>query len=143
MRRAWRGTGRHSSKAAPGGQARFRLEDAAGSARLDGMSTTTIQAFRMHLKPGNEAEYARRHAQLWPEMKELLRQAGVSDYNIFLDRATGNLFAVQRVSGEGGSQDLGDNPICRKWWDFMADLMDVNPDNSPVSVPLEQVFHLD
>ena len=65
------GDGGHSSKAAPGGQARFRLEDAAGSARLDGMSTTTIQAFRMHLKPGNEAEYARRHAQLWPEMKEL------------------------------------------------------------------------
>jgi L-rhamnose mutarotase len=105
--------------------------------------STQIQAFRMHLKPGNEAEYARRHAQLWPEMKELLRQAGVSDYNIFLDRATGNLFAVQRVSGEGGSQDLGDNPVCRKWWDYMADLMDVNPDNSPVSVPLEQVFHLD
>ena len=104
---------------------------------------STIQAFRMHLKPGNEEEYARRHAQLWPEMKELLRQAGVSDYNIFLDRATGNLFAVQRVSGDGGSQDLGDNPVCRKWWDFMADLMDVNPDNSPVSVPLEQVFHLD
>ena len=104
---------------------------------------TTIQAFRMHLKPGNEAEYAHRHAQLWPEMKELLKQAGVSDYNIFLDRATGNLFAVQHVSGEGGSQDLGDNPVCRKWWDYMADLMDVNPDNSPVSVPLEQVFHLD
>ena len=76
-------------------------------------------------------------------MKELLRQAGVSDYSIFLDRATGNLFAVQRVSGDGGSQDLGDNPVCRKWWDYMADLMDVNPDNSPVSVPLEQVFHLD
>ena len=107
------------------------------------MSTTTIQAFRMHLKPGNEAEYARRHAQLWPERKELLRPAGVSDYSIFLDRATGNLFAVQRVSGDGGSQDLGDNPVCRKWWDYMADLMDVNPDNSPVSVPLEQVFHLD
>ena len=63
------------------------------------MNTTRIEAFRMHLKPGNEAEYARRHAQLWPEMKKLLQDAGVSDYNIFLDRATGNLFAVQRVSG--------------------------------------------
>ena len=50
---------------------------------------------------------------------------------------------MQRVSGDGGSQDLGDNPVCRRWWDYMADLMDVNPDNSPVSVPLEQVFHLD
>ena len=102
----------------------------------------TVQAFRMHLKPGCEEEYARRHAQLWPEMKALLKNAGISDYRIFLDRATGNLFAVQRVSGAGGSQDLGTEEICRKWWDFMADLMDVNPDNSPVSVPLEQVFHL-
>ena len=132
----------------------MRVTPAAESARVQVAATdrtprrgdtnmSTIQAFRMHLKPGNEEEYARRQAQLWPEMKELLKQAGVSDYNIFLDRATGNLFAVQRVSGEGGSQDLGDNPVCRKWWDFMADLMDVNPDNSPVSVPLEQVFHLD
>lgn len=103
---------------------------------------TTVQAFRMHLKPGCEEEYARRHALLWPEMKELLKKAGISDYRIFLDRATGNLFAVQKVSGTGGSQDLGNEEICRKWWDYMADLMDVNPDNSPVSVPLEQVFHL-
>lgn len=104
--------------------------------------TPRIEAFRMHLKPGCEAEYERRHAQLWPEMKALLKGAGVSDYRIFLDRETGNLFAIQTVSGGQGSQDLGANPVCQKWWDYMADLMDVNPDNSPVSVPLEQVFLL-
>ncbi|MBR1608798.1 MAG: L-rhamnose mutarotase [Kiritimatiellae bacterium] len=101
-----------------------------------------VQAFRMHVKKGCEEEYARRHAALWPEMKKLLKDAGVSDYRIFLDRETGNLFAVQRTEGEGGSQDLGSTEVCRKWWDYMADVMDVNPDNSPVSVPLDEVFYL-
>lgn len=102
-----------------------------------------IEAFKMKLKPGYEAEYERRHNAIWPELKQLLSDAGVSDYTIFLDRETLTLFAVQKVSGEGGSQDLGSNPIVQKWWDYMADIMEVNPDNSPVSIPLPQVFHMD
>ncbi len=102
-----------------------------------------IEAFKMKLKPGYEAEYERRHNAIWPELKQLLSNAGVSDYTIFLDRETLTLFAVQKVSGEGGSQDLGSNPIVQKWWDYMADIMEVNPDNSPVSIPLPQVFHMD
>ena len=31
----------------------------------------------------------------------------------------------------------------QKWWDMMADIMEVNPDNSPVTVPIQEVFHLD
>lgn len=102
-----------------------------------------IEAFKMKLKPGCEAEYERRHNAIWPELKQLLSDAGVSDYTIFLDPGTLTLFAVQKVSGEGGSQDLGSNPIVQKWWDYMADIMEVNPDNSPVSIPLPQVFHMD
>ena len=102
-----------------------------------------IEAFKMKLKPGFEAEYERRHNAIWPELKKLLSDSGVSDYSIFLDRETLNLFAVQKVSGEGGSQDLGTNPIVKKWWDYMADIMDVNPDLSPVCTELHPVFHLD
>ena len=97
----------------------------------------------MKLKPGCEAEYARRHQAIWPELKEMLRDAGISDYHIFLDRATLTLFAVQKVSGGAGSQNLGDNPIVRRWWDFMADIMEANPDNSPVSISLEEVFRME
>ncbi|MGI6495223.1 MAG: L-rhamnose mutarotase [Kiritimatiellia bacterium] len=102
-----------------------------------------IEAFKMKLKPGHEAEYQKRHAAIWPELKQLLSDSGVSDYSIFLDPETLVLFAVQKVSGDGGSQDLGGNPIVRKWWAYMADLMEVNPDNSPVSIPLPMVFHMD
>ena len=99
-------------------------------------------AFKMKLKEGKKNEYKKRHDALWPELEGLLKAQGISEYSIFLDKDTHTLFAFQKVSGEGGSQELADNPIVKKWWDFMADIMEVNPDNSPVSVPLEEVFYL-
>ena len=100
-------------------------------------------AFKMKLKPGCEAEYQKRHDEIWPELAELIRQSGVSDYSIFLDRETNILFAVQKQSGDQGSQDLGNNPVVRKWWDYMADIMESNPDHSPVTIPLTEVFYLE
>ena len=100
-------------------------------------------AFKMKLKPGFKDEYKKRHDEIWPELKKLLHDAGVRDYSIFLDEETNNLFAVQKVIGEIGSQDLGKIEIVKKWWAYMADIMDTNPDNSPVSIPLEEVFHMD
>ncbi len=100
-------------------------------------------AFKMFLKPGCEQEYERRHKAIWPELKELLKNSGVYDYSIFWDKETNILFAVQKVKGDSGSQDLGTNPIVKKWWDYMADIMVVNPDNSPVSVPLNDVFYME
>jgi L-rhamnose mutarotase len=100
-------------------------------------------AFKMKLKPGKIEEYKRRHDALWPELKSLLLAAGVSDYSIFFDAETGILFAVQKQAGGASSQDLGDNPVVRRWWDHMADLMEMNPDRSPVSIPLREVFRLD
>lgn len=100
-------------------------------------------AFKMRLKPGQKAEYKKRHDDIWPELKQLLKEAGVSEYSIFLDEESNVLFAFQKVSGEGGSQDLGQTDIVQKWWNYMADIMEVNPDNSPVSVPLEEVFYLE
>lgn len=97
----------------------------------------------MKLKPGAAAEYARRHEVIWPELKALLKEAGISDYSIFLDEETGTLFAVQKNAGEVGSQDLGRNEVVQRWWAYMKDLMETNPDNSPQSVPLKEVFHLD
>ena len=94
----------------------------------------------MKLKPGCEVEYEKRHRAIWPE---LLKETGVSDYYIFWDKETNLLFAVQEQGGESGSQDLGTNPIVKKWWDYMADIMDVNPDNSPVSIPLKEVFYME
>lgn len=84
--------------------------------------------------------YLQRHAAIWPELKQLLHEAGIREYSIFLDAETHTLFAYQKVSGTVGSQDLATNPIVKKWWDHMADLMDVNPDNSPVSTSLKEVF---
>jgi L-rhamnose mutarotase len=100
-------------------------------------------AFKMKLKPGFAIEYKQRHNEIWPELKNLLKESGICDYSIFLDEETNMLFAVQYVNADSNSQDLGENPIVKKWWAFMADIMEVNSDNSPVSVHLEKVFHLD
>jgi L-rhamnose mutarotase len=99
-------------------------------------------AFKMKLKPGYQDEYARRHAALWPEIQALLRDAGVHDYSIFLDTETDNLFAVQKISGDAGSQALGSHEAVQRWWAYMADIMETNPDLSPVSQPLPEVFYL-
>jgi L-rhamnose mutarotase len=100
-------------------------------------------AFTMKLKPGYEQEYKRRHDQIWPELKALLKEAGISDYSIFLDPQTGTLFGCQRQSGRASSQDLGAHPIVQRWWAYMADIMETHPDNSPVSKPLIEVFHME
>lgn len=99
-------------------------------------------AFKMKLNKGQKDAYKERHDKLWPELRQLLKDNGVSEYSIFLDEETSTLFAFQKVSGEGGSQDLASNSIVKKWWDFMADIMEVNADNSPVSIPLEEVFYM-
>ncbi|WP_293941423.1 MULTISPECIES: L-rhamnose mutarotase [unclassified Sphingobacterium] len=99
-------------------------------------------AFKMKLKPGMSAEYQRRHDAIWPELTTLLRENGVSDYSIFLDEETDTLFAVQYLAGHS-SQELGKEAIVQKWWDYMHDIMEVNPDHSPVSINLKKVFHMD
>jgi len=96
----------------------------------------------MKLKDGFEAEYQKRHDEIWPELQELIKKSGVYDYSIFLDPETNILFAVQKIEGEGSSQDLGSNPLVQKWWAYMADIMETNDDKSPVTVPLKEVFYL-
>ena len=100
-------------------------------------------AFKMHLNEGQKQEYKKLHDELWTELHQLLKNAGVSEYSIFLDEETSTLFAFQKVSGEGGSQDLGQTEIVQKWWAFMSDIMKCNPDNSPVTIPLEEVFYME
>ena len=100
-------------------------------------------AFKMKIKQGQKYAYIKRHKEIWPALKSLLATAVISEYYIFLDEETNTLFAFQKVKGQGGSQDLADHPIVQKWWDYMADIMEVNPDNSPVSIPLEEVFYLE
>jgi len=100
-------------------------------------------AFLMQLRSGSEEEYRRRHDAIWPELKRELRAAGISDYSIYLDRRTGALFAIQKLADDHTTADLPRHPVMRKWWDFMADLMETNPDKSPVCIPLEEVFHMD
>jgi L-rhamnose mutarotase len=100
-------------------------------------------AFKMKLKPGAAAEYKKRHDAIWPELVTELNMAGISDYSIFLDEETLTLFAVQALDDTNSGSALPNSPIVRKWWEFMAPLMETHPDSSPVTQPLPEVFRLD
>ena len=99
--------------------------------------------FKMKLLPGFREEYRKRHSEIWPELVSLLKNEGIGNYSIFLDVETNTLFAYQEQSGESSSQDLGNTEIVKKWWKYMADIMETNTDNSPVSIPLDQVFYME
>ncbi|MFC0410626.1 L-rhamnose mutarotase [Roseomonas elaeocarpi] len=99
-------------------------------------------AFRMKLRPGHLAEYRRRHDEIWPELAAALRAAGIRDYSIHHDAETDALFAVLWREDDHGMDALPGLPVMRRWWDSMAPLMETNPDGSPVSIPLDTVFHL-
>ena len=100
-------------------------------------------AFTMQLNPGQKQAYRERHDEIWPELVEELKAAGIKDYSIFLDDSSNTLFGVLWRSQAHTMDELPLKPIMKKWWAYMGDIMATNPDNSPVVTPLEQVFHLD
>jgi len=100
-------------------------------------------AFVMYLKPGCQEEYKRRHDAIWPELKAELRKAGISDYSIYLEPKTNLLFAFQYLADDATDGELPKNPVVQKWWHMMKDLMETNPDESPVAEDLIEMFHMD
>jgi L-rhamnose mutarotase len=96
----------------------------------------------MTVYPDKYEEYEKRHDELWPEMKAALKEHGAHNYSIFLEKSTGKLFAYLEVEDEKKYAEIAKTEICQKWWDYMEPLMETNEDNSPVSVDLEEVFHL-
>lgn len=99
-------------------------------------------AFKMKLNPGCAEEYRRRHDAIWPELVDLLRRAGVSDYSIHLDPETNILFGVLWRQDDHGMADLPATAVMKRWWAHMADIMQTHPDNEPVAVPLVPMFHM-
>jgi L-rhamnose mutarotase len=99
-------------------------------------------AFRMVLNPGMREEYERRHAEIWPELVDALHNAGIREYRIFVDPGTDHLFAVLTRTSHHSMDALPQLEVMRKWWDYMADIMQTTPDRSPFQQPLEQVFRL-
>lgn len=102
-----------------------------------------IKGFKMKLYDGMAEEYERRHNALWQEMKDMIHEYGGSNYSIFLDKETNTLFGYIELADEEKWSKSAETAICRKWWDYMADIMETNEDNSPVSIDLIKVFHLD
>jgi L-rhamnose mutarotase len=101
------------------------------------------KAFRMSVHPGHEAEYIRRHQPIWRELEDTLLEHGVRNYSIFLDRTTNYLFGYVEFESEAQWNAVAGTDVCQRWWAHMRDVMPTNPDHSPQSVELEEVFHIE
>lgn len=99
-------------------------------------------AFKLKLHKGFEAEYQKRHTAIWPELQTLLKESGIAEYSIFLEEATGSLFGYLRITDTAAMQALPQQPVMQRWWHYMKDIMEVNDDESPVSIPLKEVFYM-
>lgn len=109
---------------------------------MSATEATEKTAFRMFLNPGCVAEYKKRHDEIWPELSALLKDAGVSDYSIYLDEEHHVLFAVLRRTVGHTMDGLPQHPVMQRWWAYMGDIMRANPDGSPVAEPLPCLFHM-
>lgn len=101
------------------------------------------KSFKMKLYEGMEKEYEKRHNELWPEMQDMIHEYGGKNYSIFWDKDTNILYGYIELESEELWAESAQTDICKKWWAFMADIMETNPDNSPVSLDLIEMFHLD
>jgi L-rhamnose mutarotase len=100
------------------------------------------KAFRMSVNQGRQQEYEHRHNPIWRELEDTLRAFGVRSYSIFIDPATGDLFAYAEIESEAQWSAIAATDVCRRWWRYMRELMPSNPDDSPVSRDLREVFHI-
>jgi len=101
------------------------------------------KAFVMSVNEGQEAEYQRRHSPIWPEMEQVLKDHGAHNYSIFLDPETRQLFGYVEVENEARWDAIAQTAVCKRWWKHMIGVMPTNPDSSPASADLREVFHMD
>lgn len=101
------------------------------------------KAFRMSVHPGAHDEYARRHNPIWRELEETLIAHGVRSYSIYLDPQTSDLFGYVEIENEERWTAVAATDVCRRWWRHMQTIMPSNPDGSPVSRDLREVFHIE
>ena len=100
------------------------------------------KAFKMKLYPDKMEEYTKRHNPIWPDLQTTLKEHGVHNYSIFLDIDTNSLFGYVEVESEEKWDAIAKTTVCKKWWSYMADIMEANEDNSPVSKDLEPLFYM-
>jgi L-rhamnose mutarotase len=108
-----------------------------------GNKTVIRKAFTMQVNPDQQEEYHERHSPIWAELEDTLKAHGVHNYSIFLHPETNQLFAYVEIEDEAQWQNIAQTDICQKWWKHMGDIMPSAPDNSPISVDLQEVFHID
>lgn len=101
------------------------------------------KAFLMQVNPDAHDEYIRRHNPIWEELEAVLKEHGVLNYSIFLDEGSSSLFGYAEIEDEERWNSIAQTDVCRRWWTHMKEIMPSNPDHSPISSALKEVFHIE
>jgi L-rhamnose mutarotase len=102
---------------------------------------TERSAFVLRVRPDRIDEYVAAHREVWPDMLDALRGAGIRNYTIFRDGT--NVFGYFEAEDlDAAGRYLADQPVCTRWQDAMAELLEERvPEAGPP--PLEEIFRLD
>lgn len=84
----------------------------------------------MKLHDGFEKKYKERHKDLWAEMKDMIHEYGGSNYSTYLDKQTNYLYGFIELEDEILWNKSAETEICKRWWEYMADIMETNEDKS-------------
>ena len=114
-----------------------------GCSKKNTSSNVVRKAFVMSVNAGQEAEYEKRHRPIWPELEATLKEHGVVTYTIFLLPETRQLFSYVEFKDQAQWDAVAKTAICQKWWAHMKEVMPSNPNNSPISTELHEVFHIE
>lgn len=101
-------------------------------------------AFLLRLKEGTGAAYDKSHSAVWPEMLELLKSVGISEYSIF--RRDELLFLYMHVDGDFDSawDKIDQDPINLRWQRAMSEYFVLKQETRPGErfPMLQEVFYL-
>ncbi len=100
-------------------------------------------AWKAAIRPGKRAEYIRRHDEIWPEMKEVLRSAGIVNYSIWLSGEEVFGYYECEKGAAYAARVQAESPVVDRWNEFMKDVLDMPADEETGAQPhLEEVFYL-
>lgn len=101
-------------------------------------------AWRGRIKEGKIAEYEKRHDEIWPEMKEVLKAAGICNYSIWRDGQ--DLFGYYECEKgvQYAEKTQAESPVVDKWNVYMEDILELVMDPVTGAQPkMKQVFMLE
>ena len=99
--------------------------------------------FTFELYPGAEEEYKRRHDEIWPELVEVIEEAGIRNYTLFRSGTQVIAYAECHPDVATAFGKVGATDVNRRWAEWFRDLIVSLTDEQGNLFRADEVWHLD